>query len=47
MHSSSDKGTVYTGYKIAKVRWKPLPAGSIGKSCTLATGSYEDEVRVN
>ena len=47
MESSAKNTIVHTGYKVAKVRWKPMPPGSIGKSNTLAMGSYEDQVCTN
>ena len=40
----SDTVVKYVGYKVSKVRWKPVPSGAIESSDIFATGSWDDAV---
>ena len=41
---SIDPVVKYVTGKVSKVRWKPLPSGSIGSSDVFVSGSWDEEV---
>ena len=43
-NSAPDQVVEYVGHKIACVRWRPTPSGSLEEPVHFVSGSWDDEV---